>query len=164
MRRLVIGKDWGLYVWNADVAQHTTFMIPREHSRRERHRSLCPTKSFAWRQLGVCFIVSYHYLFYQMPDILGTALQIQISSNSMFVLQLQSITTTCCNESSQYYFHIPQIAALEAFLRFEELCRTMDPWKCWHRRAFLCCMFTLCNITVCFTYIYPDILSSLKDK
>ena len=24
----------------------------------------------------------------------------------------------------------PQIAALEAILRFEELCRTMDPWKC----------------------------------
>ena len=115
MRRLVIGKDWGLDVWNADVAQHTTFMIPREHSSRERHRSLWPTKSFAWRQLGVCFIVSYHYLFYQMPDILGTALQIQISSNNIFVLQLQSIATTCCNESSQYYFHIPQIAALEAF-------------------------------------------------
>ena len=64
-----------------------------------------------------------------MPDILGAALQIQISSNNMFILQLQSIATTCCNESSQYYFHTPQIATLEAFLRFEELCRTMDSWK-----------------------------------
>ena len=50
-----------------------------------------------------------------MSDILSAALQIQISSNSMFILQLQSIATTCCNESSQYYFHTPQIAALEAF-------------------------------------------------
>ena len=65
-----------------------------------------------------------------MPDILGAALQIKISSNNMFILQLQNIAIICCNESSQYYFHAPQIAALEAFLRFEELCRTMDPWKC----------------------------------
>ena len=35
-----------------------------------------------------------------MPDILGTALKIQISSNNMFILQLQSIATTYCNESS----------------------------------------------------------------
>ena len=65
-----------------------------------------------------------------MPDVLGAALQIQISSNNMFILQLQSIAITCCNESSQYYFHTPQIAAQEAFLCFEELCRTMNPWKC----------------------------------
>ena len=55
-----------------------------------------------------------------MPDILGAALQIKISSNNMFILQLQSIATTCCNESFHYYFHNLQIAALEAFLRFEE--------------------------------------------
>ena len=72
--------------------------------------------------------------------------------------------TTCCNVSSHYYFHTTQTAALEAFLLFEELCRMMDPSKCWHRRAFLCCMFTLCNITVCFNNIYPVILSSLEDK
>ena len=52
-----------------------------------------------------------------MPDILGAALQIQISLNDMFLLQLQNIATTCCNESSHYYFYTPQIAALEAFLR-----------------------------------------------
>ena len=52
-----------------------------------------------------------------MPDILGAGLQIQISLNSMFLLQLQNIATTCCNASSHYYFYTPQIAALEAFLR-----------------------------------------------
>ena len=52
---------------------------------------------FAWRQFGICFIVFYHYLFYQTPDFLGVVLQITNLSNNMLILQLQSIATTSYN-------------------------------------------------------------------
>ena len=126
---------------------------------RSEQRNLSLGDSWVFASLYPTIIYSIRFQIFSVPPFKSNFLQI-----TCLFLQLQSIATTSCNESSQYYFHTPQIAALEAILRSEELCRTMDPWKCWHRRAFLCCMFTLCNITVCFTNIYPVILSSLKDK
>ena len=62
--------------------------------------------AIVWKQFGICFIVFYHYLFDQMPDILGAVPQIQNSSNNMLILQSQNIATTSCNESS-HDFLIP---------------------------------------------------------
>ena len=114
MRRLVIGERlgaWCLKCWRRtayDFYDSTRTFTPWTAQIASGQRNLLLGDSWVFTSLYPTII-----LFYQMPDILGTALQIQISSNNMFVLQLQIIATTCCNESPQYYFHIPQIAALE---------------------------------------------------
>ena len=131
----------------------------RERSRCVRRTSLWTTKAFGWRQFGICFILFYHFLFNQMPDILSAVLQIHNLSNNMVIMQLQSVATTSGDESSHTFLHIPKIASPEVFYSLKSCTRwknhSKDHPKCSHRREFLCCMFTLCNITVCLANLSP---------